>query len=54
MTQICQISNFKLKSPESYDDFQKVVKHIEGFCECVTMKTFGRPQLYLLVIVLEV
>lgn len=32
MTQICQISNFKnSKSPESYDNFQKVAKNIKGF-----------------------
>jgi hypothetical protein len=29
MAQIRQISNFK---PESYDNFQKVAKNIEGFC----------------------
>jgi hypothetical protein len=33
MVQICWISNFKnSKLPESYDNFQKVAKNIEGFC----------------------
>jgi hypothetical protein len=33
MTQLCQISNLKIfKSPESYDNFQKVAKSVEGFC----------------------
>jgi len=32
MAQICQISNFKnSKSPESYDNFQKVATNIKGF-----------------------
>ncbi len=32
MAQICQIWNFKnSKSPESYDNFQKVTKNIKGF-----------------------
>jgi hypothetical protein len=34
VAQICQISNFlKIQiSPESYDNFQKAAKNLEGFC----------------------
>jgi hypothetical protein len=33
MAQLCQISNLKnFKSPESYDNFQKVAKSVEGLC----------------------